>query len=129
MKLLLTTALLLALGLAGCANDSGGQTAQYEGALAYNGTSAGSHTETADCGSKGTFHWSVNLAFGSVEVSLRDANGATIFSDSMSGTSQTAYSKSVSGAPGEWTLTVARKANSQYGQSSWSGQYAAYLDC
>lgn len=129
MKLLLTATLLLSIGLAGCTNGSDGQTAQYEGALAYNGTSAGSHTETADCDAKGTFHWSINLALGSVDVSLRDASGATIFSDSMSGTSQTAYSKPLAGVPGEWTLTVARKAESQYGQSSWSGQYAAYLDC
>lgn len=125
--------ILLALAgfalLAGCTNGPGGQSGAYEGALVYNGTSGGTQTETAECGATGTLHWSMNLAYGSLRVTILDAAGATKYQESASGTSQTAHTKPVTGAPGTWTMRVERTPSNQYGSSMWSGQYAAYLDC
>ncbi len=129
MKTLLTATLLVALGLAGCTNGSDGQAVSYEGAIVYNGTSGGTQQEPADCGSTGTINWSMNLAQGSIKLTIKDGNGAVIFEESASGTSQTAYSREVKGAAGEWVITVQRTATTQYGTSAWSGQYAGYLDC
>lgn len=119
--------LVLAMLLAGC--SGAGQSTQYEGSLVYNGASAGTHAATAECSKDGTFHWSMNIGMGSVRVTVTDGAGVTKYQESSSGTGQSANSKSLSGASGTWTIQVQRTASTQYGTSTWSGQYAAHLDC
>lgn len=122
------TLVLVTLGivaLAGCTNGPGGQSAANGSNLAFNGASTGSHSTHFTCTS-GTLQVAANLGSGNVRITLTDANGKSLYGNTFSGPGQSADEKAVSGASGQWTLTATRDAGT-YG--SFSGQYAAHVDC
>ena len=127
----LLVALLCALLLSGCSASQGanGQEASAPGNLAYQGASAGKHQSKFDC-DDGTATVSVGaqLGSGSVTVKVVDAAGATVYSREFSGAGQSADSRAVEGASGEWTLSAERDSDALYG-GGWSGQYGIDAKC
>lgn len=125
---------LLALAFAGCAgevsNGPDGQTAIGEGSIAYNGASTGRDQSEFPCGDSAEVHVSSNLGSGQVKVTVKDANGATVYTGTMNSPGQDADSKTVNGAAGNgWLVIGERLATEAYGVSGFSGQYAAHVQC
>jgi hypothetical protein len=117
------TALAFAVLLAGCSNGPDGQSASAPGSLAYNGASAGTQSSGPfQCDGGGDVSFSANLGSGTVTVSVKDAAGKVVYTKTTGSAGQTSESKSVSGAPGSWSLTATRGAG-------FAGQYAANVDC
>jgi hypothetical protein len=117
----LASCLLLTL-LAGCSNGTGGQEASSDGALAYNGASAGEQTTTRQCPARATLHWSANLGSGSLALKVTDSSGATVWSRTVTGPGQAADQTGLSAATGTWTVKATRS-------SGFAGQYALHLEC
>jgi hypothetical protein len=123
MRPLLTLSLLALVPLlAGCANDGAGQSASGEGSLAYNGASAGSHSDKVECGASGDLHVNANLGSGSLTVTVKDESGRTLASKSYSMVGQASETSDLSGAAGTWTLSATRG-------SGFTGQYALHVEC
>ena len=127
----LLAALLCTLLLAGCSasQGAGGQEASAPGNLAYQGASEGRHQSTFDCDDgSGTVSVGAQLGSGSVTVKVLDGDGDTVYSKEFSGAGQSADSRAVNGAAGEWTVSAERDADSLYG-GGWSGQYGIDVAC
>lgn len=126
----LLLALMLALLLSGCSASQGpgGQEASAPGNLAYQGASPGQHQSRFDCDGSGTVSVGAQLGSGSVTVKVLDADGATVYSREFSGAGQSADSRAVQGAAGQWTLSAERDGDSLYG-GGWSGQYGIDAKC
>ena len=132
-SVLLLSGLMAALLLSGCTASQGadGQQAAAGGSLAYQGASAGEHSSTFDCDS-GEASVSVGgqLGSGSVTVTVRDADGATVYTRTFNGPGQSADSRrSDAGEPGEWTVSASRRAGSDMYGGGWSGQYGISVAC
>ena len=126
--LTLTLALLPFLLLAGCSdsgstsNGPGGQSAADEGSLAHNGAGSGSHSSRFECDGSGEASFAANLGGGSVTVTVKDADGKTVYSKTATGPGQAADTKDVEGSSGTWTVSATR-------DGAFSGQYALDVDC
>lgn len=135
---LLVSGLLAALLLSGCSASNGadGQSASAAGSLAYNGGSTGSHTaKPFSCDGPAEVSVTSNIGSGSVRITVKDGNGATVYTKELSGPGQAADSKAVSGAAGTWSMSASRQAGAYGGTwapgagSGFSGQYAANVNC
>lgn len=137
-SVLALSGLLAALLLSGCtaSNGADGQSATAAGSIAYNGASTG--TDRANdftCDGPAEVHLSSNIGSGSVRVTVKDGNGAMVYSKTVSGPGQAADTKAVNGAAGTWSLTGVREAGSYGGTwapgagGGFSGQYAVHVEC
>jgi hypothetical protein len=126
----LLVALMCTILLAGCSasQGAGGQEASAPGNLAYQGASSGKHQSGFACDGDGTVSVGAQLGSGSVTVKVLDADGDTVYMREFSGAGQSADSRAVQGAAGEWTLSAERKADTLYG-GGWSGQYGIDASC
>lgn len=123
----LVAACALAVLLAGCSdgqvsNDAGGQSVSGEGSLAYNGASAGSHSDKTECGATGELHVNSNMGSGSLTVTVKDSSGRSLASETYNKVGQTTESLDLSGAAGTWTLSATRG-------SGFTGQYTLHVQC
>lgn len=125
LRAFLLLASLSAVLFAGCTSDNSGdgQSAQGEGALAYNGASSGTQSDSFDCGGSADISVSANLGSGSLTFTVSDGAGKQVYSKSTSGAGQIADSKEdVKGTSGTWTVKAVRG-------SGFTGQYAAAVSC
>lgn len=119
----------LLTALSGCTVSNGpdGQAGSSEGALAYNGASEGSHSsQPFDCDGTGKVSLTYNLGSGSIDVTVTDGAGTTVWSKTFSNTGQGGDSESITGTEGAWVVKVTRSSGTFGG---FSGQYAVNVDC
>ena len=131
--LAILSGLLATLLLSGCSasNGPGGQSARADGSLAYNGSATGSDSDDFECDGTGSIHIGANLGSGKISVRLRDGAGTTAYQQTVESPGQDAESSPVSGAAGQWTLTVTRSTSAGLYNPypSFSGQYGVHVDC
>jgi hypothetical protein len=123
--LLLAATLLLGLAVSGCSQGNGdcssSSIATSEGNLAFNGACTGTQSSSFQCDGSGEASVAINLAKGSVEVTLKDSSGDVVYHKEQ-GSGPFADDRDVTGKSGRWTVSAERKGDI-------SGQYAISIDC
>lgn len=109
------------LAMSGCAGVGS------ESTLKYDGEANGSHSEAPACDDQGKLKGSGSIPDGSVSVTLKDAAGKQLLSQTFKGDFNLAE-QTVSGTSGKWSLTATRSGDDLAGDA-FSGDYAFYLDC
>lgn len=109
----LLTLTLTAMLLAGCTGNAVTVSGQ--------GYTSGTKTKSLDCG--GTGHLaSGNQGAGKLTVTVKDGDGAVVFSSGDFGAGQDGQAQTIEGEPGTWTLSV----KTGFG---YAGQWAITLSC
>lgn len=119
---LAATLCLLALGLAGCAGDSGGSAK-----VSFDGAGNGSHADEAKCDDEGTLIGSGDVDAGQVTVRVRDGDGRQVFSRTLDG-GFNVESEKLTGASGDWEIAATRSSDSVLDEE-FSGDYTFRLAC
>ena len=125
MKTLLLALASLTL-LAGCAGNDDVNEAKVA-SLEYEGNESGTHEDSVDCDKDARLAGTGNVDDGTLEVTVTDGSGAMQFEKTYNAGVE-ADGERMSGASGQWTLTVTRAGDDLVGDG-FNGQYTFTLTC
>jgi hypothetical protein len=111
-----------ALLLAGCIGDSG-----HSAKVSFDGTGNGSHSDSTKCDDDGTLFADGQVDKGQVDVTVRDGDGKTLFTQQFDGGANM-DAKALTGASGTWEVSAVRTSDSVLGEP-FSGHYNFRLAC